>query len=398
MQQRIHLLFLIVAFTILGCERDALKDPLDAGDGAPARVTNVKVENVPGGAVISYDVPDDSRLLYVKAVYDIREGVTQEIKSSYYNKTLKVEGFPDTKEYAVKLYSVSRGEQVSEPVETVIHPLEPPIKNTFRSLKMEETFGGVRLTFDNPVSANLVMTVIAEDSVGQMKEALTYYTKSIGGSFAVRGFDPVKRRFGVYIRDRWNNRSDTLFGEYTPWLEKLLDRTKIKALNLITDQNAQHCCGVGLSDLWDGVFNGGNVFHTKPGTGLPQWFSFDLGVKAKISRFKFYHRRSTGQGASDGAYNGGDPKVFELWGSDQPVNDGTWDSWFKIGDFTSLKPSGLPLGTVTEEDFNYAVVNGEEFDFPPDAPPVRYLRWKTNRVWGALDHIYMAELTFWGDY
>lgn len=398
MKQNIYLFLITIAVVLFACQRDSLNGPIDGSEVAPANVTNVKVENIAGAAIISYDVPDDSRLLYVKAIYDIRPGVTQEVKSSYYNKTLRVEGFSDTKEYRVKLYSVGRGEQSSEPVDVMIHPLEPPIKNTFRTLKMEETFGGVRLTFENPMSANLVITVMSEDSLGKLKDVYTYYTNSVGGSFAVRGFNPQKRLFATYIRDRWNNRSDTLSGEYVPWLEKQLDRLKIKGLNLITDQNVQHCCGNGINDLWDGSWNSANVFHTKPGTGLPQWFSFDLGITAKISRFRFYHRRGGGQGATDGAYTGGDPKEFELWGSNSIVNDGTWNSWFKIGDFTSKKPSGLPVGSVTEEDFNFAVVNGEDFDFPLNAPPVRYLRWKTNKVWGSLDHIYMAELSFWGDY
>jgi hypothetical protein len=61
-----------------------------------------------------------------------------------------------------------------------------------------------------------------------------------------------------------------------------------------------------------------------------------------------------------------------------------------------VKPSGSPAGTVTGEDFQFAVVDGEDFDIPPGTPKYRYIRWKTNRVWGALDHHYLAELTFWG--
>lgn len=380
-----------------GCKEEDEKRPFNANDQAPQPVTNVRVESLPGGARITYDRPKDENLLYVKAEYAIRDGVVREAKASYYLNSLTVDGFPDTSAHEVKLYAVSRGEHASEPVTVEVHPLTPPVVEVFHSLTMEATYGGVRVEFRNEAESDIVLTLLARDSVGDMVPAETYYTKRQEGSFAARGFNTDKREFGIFIRDRWNNHSDTLFAELTPKFEEQLDKSKFKEVDLPNDTYKPHV-GTGMHELWDNSWNSGSVFHTNPGTGLPQWFTFDMGVTARLSRFKFYHRLGGGQGATDGAYTGADPKVFEIWGSNDPNPDGSWDStWVKLGEFQSIKPSGQPEGTVTNEDFQFAVVDGEDFDFPEGIPAVRYLRWKTVKVWGALDHCYIAELTFWGN-
>ena len=218
-------------------------------------------------------------------------------------------------------------------------------------------------------------------------------TKRKEGSFAVRGFDPLERTFGVFVRDRWNNRSDTLFADLTPVFEQKLDKTKFRKVELPSDTYDPHI-GSNVVNLWDDQTGnaGSNIFHSKPGSGLPQWFTFDLGITTTLSRFKLHHR----DGGTDGAYTGGDPRVYEIWGRNNPDTDGGWENWTLLMTCESVKPSGQPEGTVTSEDKQFAVVDGEDFDFPAAIPPVRYLRFKTVKVWGVLDHMYIAELTFWG--
>ncbi|HMI01944.1 MAG TPA: DUF5000 domain-containing lipoprotein [Pedobacter sp.] len=383
------LLFLMIS----GC-KDTDTEPFNKNDAAPGPVSNVRIENTPGGANITYDRP--ANMLYIKATYFIRPGVEREVKTTYYKNTLTIDGFADTREYEVKLYAVSRGENASDPVTVKVNPLTPPIQETFKSLNIQENFGGIRVTFINPSEANLVLNVLVQDSIGDYVQADAFYTKRKAGFVNVRGFAPVKRKFAVYIRDRWDNHSDTAYTELTPVFEQQLDKTKFKEVRLPTDTYTPHSGFAGVTALWDDKWNSGTVFHTKPGTGLPQWFTFDLGANVSLSRFKFYHRLGGGQQSTDGAYAGGDPKVFELYGSNDPNKDGSWDSWTLIGEFQSVKPSGSPQGIVTSEDFQYAVVDGEEFDIPPGTARYRYLRWRTNKVWGSLDHHYLAELTFFG--
>lgn len=385
-------ILILCILSFCSCNEDK-NEPL-FGDSAPQPVTDIQVESFPGGAKISYRTPKDDNLLYVKAVYTLADGTVREVKSSYYKDYLILEGFIDTITYTTDIYTVSRGEKMSEPVKASFKPLLSPIKTTFKSLKLTDTFGGVRVTFENEAEANLIISVLTTDSLGDLVPADTYYTKRKEGSFAVRGYDPEERIFGVFIRDRWNNLTDTLYADITPIFEEQLDKTKFKDLKLPSDTYEGHISS-NMTKLWDGKIGtgGGEIFHTKPGSGLPQHFTFDMGTQATLSRFKLNHRNGTG---SDGMYTGGDPKIYEIYGSNDPDTDGGWENWILLKECESVKPSGLPEGTVTSEDQQFAGVDGEEFEFADGLPPVRYIRFRTIRVWGALDHMYIAELTFWG--
>ncbi len=394
MKNLVYICLLLSGLFMPGCEDIQRGVPIDENDIAPGIVSQVEVRNFPGGATLSYKLPDSESLRYVLAEYSLK-GVTVEKKSSYYNNSVTVEGFPNTNEYEVKLYAVSWGDKKSDPVTVKITPLEPPVISVFESFVINPTFGGVRISFENETGANLKMIVLTTDSLGDYHPVQTYYTKRESGSFSARGFDAEERPFGFYVVDRWDNYSDTLFTKLTPLFEEELDKSKFEEVHLPTDTWQQHggsSYGNGVKSLWDGVWNvSTHGFVSVPGTGVPQWFTFDLGETARLSRFKFYHRY-TRDGGTDGAYYAGDVEVMEIWGSNNPTD--SWDSWTLLGHFQSIKPSGQTPPTT--EDYQFACVDGEDFEFPSDIPPVRYLRVKTLKVWGGVTYIYMTELTFWG--
>src|SRR3546814_10117987 len=90
---------------------------------------------------------------------------------------------------------------------------------SFKTITIEPTFAGIKVDFENEAEANVVITVLAADSIGDMQIADRVYTKAIDGQFATRGFQPELRRFGVFVRDRWDNRSDTRSEEHTSELQ-----------------------------------------------------------------------------------------------------------------------------------------------------------------------------------
>jgi len=380
------------AILLAGCGPDKLVGPRE-NDSAPKAISDPQVTNIPGGADIRFLLPDDENLYYVRAEYELRPGVVKEARSSGYTDQLTVQGFPDTVEYEVKLYSVSRGEKQSEPVTVKIKPLTPPVKEAFQSMVVRETFGGIYVTFTNTEKANLAIGVLTTDSLGQMYEVETHYSAAEEGRFSVRGFEPQERRFALYVRDRWGNHSDTVETSLVPVFEQEINKDKFRVHNLPNDTYVQHCCGAGVQNVWDGIYNVADpVFHTKPITdNIPQWFTINMGAKAKLSRFKLYHRPTDAY-----VYRNGAPKRLKIFGSNEPANDGSWDSWTLLTEAESFKPSGQPVGTNTNEDIQYAGFEGEEFEFPDGLPPVQYLRVMVEETWGGVNYIYMAEMTFWG--
>src|SRR3546814_451562 len=144
-----------------------------------------------------------------------------------------------------------------------------------------------------------------------------------------------------------------------------------------------------MENLWDA---GEDHYQTSYAGGVPTWFTFDLKVTAKLSRF-LYQQRTNSVSVRWGNAN---PRYFEVWGTaDTPNPDGSWDGWTKLLDLESVKPSGLPLGQYNDEDWSLTL-KGEEFNFHLDEEPVRYIRIKVNENWGLDTGVQITECTFRG--
>lgn len=381
----------LLSVMLVSCKEET-PGPIAADGGAPGPVTNVQVENLSGAAKISYSLPSNPNLLYVKAEFEIN-GVKRDAKSSFYNSSLIVDGFGDTEERTVTLYAVSYGEKTSAPVSIKIKPLTPPIQVAHHSLKVVPAFGGLNITYENPDQGNLIMQILRQTSTREWVIADTYYTKSSGGNFYVRGQESVETTFGVVVKDRWDNRTDTLKTKLTPIFEQELDKSKFKeGVNgiLFATEPGPFSSGWVLKNLWDNSITKG--FQTIEKIPYPLWVTFDLGVKAKLSRYKIWQRAGY-------YFNHGHPLNWELWGSNNPDTDGGWNNWTKLDDYKMTKPSGLPLGQLSDED-NAVALAGQEFDVPINAPAVRYLRWKHIDSWstpgGTIGFLGFMEISIFG--
>ena len=102
---------------------------------------------MPGGADITYSVPEDKDLLYVEADISVPSGRTFNVKSSSYGNVIEIRGLASTDPQQVMLYSVNKGGVRSEGCPVTINPLTPPYMNVYASLKMKADFGGVNVSF-----------------------------------------------------------------------------------------------------------------------------------------------------------------------------------------------------------------------------------------------------------
>lgn len=153
---------LIGILCLTGCGQDD-RIGLDATDNiAPGLPSNIKVENINGGAIISYTPPKDDDLLCVVASYMIN-GKERTTKASPYVNKLTVEGFGKVGDYQVTLKSIDKSRNESEPLSVTISPLTPPVEFIYNSLKVENSFGGVSLTWENPTRENIILEVFKKD-------------------------------------------------------------------------------------------------------------------------------------------------------------------------------------------------------------------------------------------
>src|SRR3546814_670774 len=202
------------------CSSDLLRDHLENDNTSPEPVTDVVVENHAGGAKISYRPPADGDLLYVQGEYEIRDGVRQEVRSSYYNNSLTINGFGQEKEYEVHLYAVDRSGNRSEGIAVQVNPHTPPVLKAFQGLDYKGGFGGIHVSAENVDRANLAITTIIKDADGEWRDYDKYYSELPAIDFSVRGLEAEPTQFGVYVIDRWENSSDSLRKEITPLFER----------------------------------------------------------------------------------------------------------------------------------------------------------------------------------
>jgi hypothetical protein len=376
-------------------------EPVSTDKTKPGVVTNIKVDNYNGGAHITYSLPNSENILYVLAQYKINDKIARETKSSYYTDTITVEGFATNKAYDVTLYTVSRANVKSDPVNVTVNPDVPFYKLVKPSVTITKDFGGVNIQALNPDRKELGVILIAMDNSTRALEVNDqHYTNTDTINYSVRGFPPVERKFGVYVTDKWGNISDTTLVDITPLFETQLDKTKFSVYKKASDSEIGY--GWDLPYLWDGKVDGySNGWHTQPGTGKPMQCTFGIGVTAQISRIKIYER------PLEYAFFHGNPKTFTWWGSDvsspadvvlpqsAPVGTVVGD-WVNLGNYRYPNPpSGLTPGFTNSADEKF-VQAGVDFLVPPTAPAVRYLRLLVHDTWGRGDVTHLMEVTVFG--
>ncbi len=392
---------------------------------APGPVKDVVVENIPGGAVISFKTPSDKDLLGVKAVYSYTAGGDLlEAFSSAFSDTIRLNGFPDTNERTVQLIAIDLNKNESQPLSATIKPMTPPVEIIRNSLVAHETFGGVFVSWENSSQADIGVSLYVEDTLGYMNLDYTYFTRESKGNYSFRGYANKQRKFRVQIRDRWNNSSSPLDTLLTPLFEEnIVARNAGGALLWqrygYADKTAVYrgdfpgqFSNCEFSRMFDGsihvntgyfhpgliaTFNLG-VFTGQTGQSTiepkPLGITIDMVREVKLSRFKIRFR--------DGAnLNQNDPLHLAVWATNEkpkgPEDFGfdrmaslaywtPWDAvagtdawkndWQHVAEVQIVPPSGATEPYQwTAEDFAWAKA-GIDFEFDPTLSntPFRYLR------------------------
>ncbi|MDR2036744.1 MAG: DUF4959 domain-containing protein [Bacteroidales bacterium] len=393
-----RIIYIIISLMLVlyaGCKEEDRIDHIDDSAPAPAQVTDVTVRNTAGGAVLKYLVSDDKNLLYVQAVYEIQPGIQREAKSSFYKDSLVLEGFGDTRTYDVQLYSVGKNEKKSEPLTVQVNPTTAPVRLATKSLK--ETFGGVSVNIENPGKTNLAIVLMADTAnVGYLSILHTFYTSMPKASFSFRGLDSVSYDFAVYLRDRWNNLSDTITNTLKPIYEEEITKGTWKEYALPGDTPPLNE-NYRLQNIWNNNLSNGNSCLVIQNQPLPAVITWDFGKTVTLSRLKLWPREHV-----DDRWRRGQPRIFEIYGSTTPNPNGDLDeSWIPLGRFECIKPT--PDEAITQEDIDFARA-GIDFDFaytdfaPDPFVPIRYIRIKTISTFNntSISNISIQEVSFWG--
>lgn len=387
--KKIILLILSAAMAFSCADQPIGSIPMDSE--APGQITDIVVTNVPGGADISYRIPSDNDLLYVKASYELENGTPSSVMVSMYEDTLKVRGFAKSQERQVRITTGDRSGNESAPVLVTISPKRSPIFDVLESVRMEGTFGGVRLSWRNETKSALAVTLLKKVGVGKWEEVNTYYSDAGEGRQAARGMEAEEAEFAVFIKDRWENVSDTVTATLTPLFEEQFPVGTYKKYAMAGDSEISY--GWDLGFALDGNTSQAYGWFSKPsveGGVWPARFTIRIAGGALVSRVRIIQRHSE-------MWENGNPKKFNVYATNSPSSDGSNDGWTLLKTFTSVKPSGYGSGQYSDEDI-YIAQNGEDFEFDPEkVAKYEYYRFEFTENWGGDNtFINLYEIFFYG--
>ena len=397
---------LVAAICLLVCfgackKSDGDRSPFDKDTTQPDVVTNVKVINFNGGAYITYTLPATQNVLYVEANYQINSTRKRQTQSSYYIDTIMVEGFAESRDYDITIYSVSRANIKSAPVTVTVHPDKPYYKLIKETVKLTPDFGGLHVTALNKARRNMSITMLTRDSTTNQLGIIDQHFESVDSiNYSIRGYAATPREFGYYVSDEFGNNSDTTFVTLTPLFEVLLDKKKFYTYRLNSDAVVGY--GWEVLYLWDNKTDGNSPGWHTTGGSVPMSCTFGIGQSTQLSHFMLWER-------PDGSvYGYGEPKTFTLWGSNANApGDFTVIPYAAqgavVGDWTSLgtfrfpdPPSGSLPGQTNAADEAF-VEAGVNFNVSINNPKVKFIRFVTNDTWGGVDYTHMMELSFYGN-
>jgi hypothetical protein len=391
-------MMLFAGLWIMSCNEDKVGQP-PQDSVPPSPVFNVQVEELPGGAMLMYELPNEPDISYVKGEF-LFQGEKRVVRSSIYANYLIVEGLGSIEPVEITLYLVDHSENVSEPVTKTFTPQRPPIESILESVKLVPDFSGCNVSVENPLGIEIGVFFFAANDEGALEEMDVQFTPATNFVYTIRKkegqFGTDERLFAVNIVDKWGNVSDTVKATVAPFFEKALDKTQFLEVGLPYDNTSVNN-NRALRNIWDG--NLSTIWHTVVGfvTVEPQFFTIDLGVEAKLSRFIFWERMETYY------YNQHNPQFFEVWGTKELKTGEPEEYWYEdwkndwelLGDYEVVKPSGSPLGTVTADDRAFADA-GFNFSFPLSGETARYVRFVVKQTFMNTLALHAVEITFYG--
>lgn len=391
---KFKILYVIIFAVLMSSCREDFNKPIEENAPEVGQISDVSVQNTPGGAIITYKGPSSDGFSYVLAELEYEGGKVRQFKSSQYKNHVVIDGIGNTGEYIIKLYSVNRSEKKSNPVDVAINPLTPPFLEVFKSIELIEDFGGVNLKFNNETEADLAFVLYTTDSTGIFSQYGTYYSKQRTGSYTFRGMKSEEVKIGLFIKDRWENSSDTLLTHLTPLYEVMVPKPYAD-VTLDNDAILFEPTGyLGKQFLWDNDWptvygDYGSYRHMATSDSELKeslHITIDLRKSSRLSRMRLNQYYG---------YSNKSPRKYEIWGHPgTPSQDGSWDGWVLLAEHENVKPSGA-TSPVTDED-KAAWLNGDNISFPTDIPSIRYIRIKSVENWLGLLNMSIAEVTFWG--
>jgi len=387
------LLLTILIFAINSCSKQ------DDNDTTPPSVLTVdSVIPTNGGGIISYTLPNDDDILYVRAEYTNSNGVDVSRASSSYNNSIEIDGLNQTTALTITLFVVDENYNQSAPIYVELVPLESFIYLVQESIELNTDLGGFRITWENIQSKTVYVFVHINN--GTEEEIRILSSNNASESIAVRGLPSEQITISTRIED-FDENSTTLEekGTLTPLFEEVIDKS---TWTLVTSQSVNGNAWEGASvNFWDDVIDTTNnnsdnsyfmIWRDLNGGSLnwPLDLVIDLNKNVKVTRFTVWQRAYWYNGPSDIPYyfQEENMKSFTMYAS----NDA--QAWEELGQFDIGDPRDSE-GNIPQSALDSAA-NGHEFELDEVSESFRYLKFSVTSNYGSEAYVNGSEITMYG--
>ncbi len=401
-QFNLYILFLLIFAFLSQCRETPIgQTPIEKGKPGPVTITNV--EPIAGGAIITYSLPSDRDLLYVRAEYLRNQKIATTLSSSHVN-SIRIEGLPPfTNNVEVSLSAVDNSENESDPIKITAKPLESPLISILNSFNPKADFGGFSANWTNETNTEVGITVLYDSlSLGVFKESMTIYSKKSADSILFEPFKDIKASFKIYLTDKWGNQSPMKIFELTPYYETRLNGSSFRLVDIVRDLSRPLNGGFSMNNLFDGNLSSTFITPAQPDKKFPITLTFDMGKKVKLSKHKLWQWMVFPFASSN-------LKEWEIWGTDRidesknydttywsnEVNAAWKNDWKRMGIYKMFKPSGYEA-PVSAEDITIAS-EGFLGKFNASNPSVRYVRIVGTNTMTDTPQWVISEFALWGD-
>ena len=386
-------IFLISFITLLGCKDDDGQDSTPPGS---LLVENITPTN--GGGIISYSLPDDSDILFVRAEYTNSLGVDVYRVSSSHNNFIEIDGLNQSTPVQVKLFVIDENENMSQPVDIEFTPLPSFIYLVQESITITPDLGGVKLEWENEAEKTVYVHLHIVNAGEEEIRILS--SNNASESVFVRGLESVEMTFLTKVEDFDGNITELEEKAIlTPLFEEMIDKS---TWTLISQLSVNGDAWEGQTTaFWDDVVdtaetNSDNsyfIIWRDQNGGTLNWpldIVIDLNKNVRVHRLKVW-QRAFWYGGPTGIpyyYQEENMRSFDLYASNNSVD------WTLLGQFDIGDPSD-ENGNIPQ-DFIDAAANGHDFDLDGVSEPFRYLKFSLTSNYGSDTYVHGSEITLWG--
>jgi hypothetical protein len=369
----------------------------DVDSTPPGILSNISVVPTNGGGIISYSLPSDNDISYVRAEYTNSQGEEVFRVSSRYNTSLEINGLNQTTSIKVRLYVVDENENISDEVEIEFTPLESFIYLVQQSIEISPDLGGVKITWENIATKTVFVYVHILNGTDETIRILS--SDNAEESLFIRGLDAVEMTFSTKVEDFDGNITDLqVVGNYTPLFEEKIEKN---TWTLIASQSINGNAYEGRTvNFWDDIVDtvetdsdNSYFIATRENNGgslnFPLDIVIDLNKNVKIKRFKLWQRAYWYQGGGvTYHYQEENLKSFNLYAS----NDA--QSWELLGEFDIGDPRDS-AGNIPASAFQEAI-DGHDFSLDNTSEQFRYLKISITSNYGSTIITVGSEITLYG--